>query len=65
MEMISARLLQPGHGPGHVEPDSTLPRDVVAAPFRARTGAVAAAEAQQRTKAFYRASGQSWALALD
>lgn len=39
-------------------------REGIAAVFRERAGGVEASTADERTKAFYRASGRDWALAL-
>jgi hypothetical protein len=62
MEMLSATLLQPQHIP--LAGDAVVSAQDLAAHFRARARGVDARTAQERTKAFYRASATAWTLVL-
>jgi len=63
MEMNSALFIRQidEAGNGVFAPTS---REQIAAIFRARAGGVDPGTADERTKAFYRASGFDWSLAL-
>jgi len=61
MEMISASFIQQAM---RGEAFSIESRQGVASHFRACVGGVDVQDADQRTKAFYRSSGKTWAMAL-